>query len=77
MKVFSSSEIVAKASDCLEDSTELFSDERYDGSFNHSYYCMFHCITGFKSIVVKSHKGAHNTFTGSLFLLNYLERSLE
>ena len=65
MKVFSPGEILAKASDCLEDSLELLSGERYDAALNRAYYTMFHCIQSLltsKNIVVKSHKGAHNAF---------------
>jgi len=71
--------ILSKASDCLDDSILLLSEESYDAALNRSYYTMFHSIQALLftiSFVAKSHSGAHNAFHKHFILTQLLPRNL-
>ena len=71
--------ILSKASDCLDDSILLLSEESYDAALNRSYYAMFHSIQALLftiSFVAKSHSGAHNAFHKHFILTQILPRNL-
>jgi len=65
MKIYTVTDIITKAIDCFDDSTEFLAKQRYEAALNRSYYSMFHCIQALLStinVVTKSHSGAHNAF---------------
>lgn len=79
MNGYTTTEILAKASDCMDDAKDLLSGDRYDAALNRAYYTMFHCIQALlstKLIVTKSHKGAHNSFHREFILTQLFPKKL-